>query len=103
MARIVKYFELNNRLYPGTPRSGLNIRQLLNPIFFSPVIRHQDMKRQLSRRQRAKDFAVARRLKSQYVPLCHVDKTVYLCEYNSQLDREVVYPYELRVALSGGL
>ena len=57
------------------PKCGaLNVRQLLNPIFFCPVRRHPDMKRQTSRRQRTKDVAAARRLKlaSQYVPLCKV-------------------------------
>jgi len=52
-------------------KPALNMRQLLNPLVFSPTIRHPDMKRQASRRQRAKDLAAARRLKlefQEYVP-----------------------------------
>lgn len=60
------------------PRKSLNIRQLLNPLFFAPVTRHPDTTRQRGARQRAKDLAAARRLKAQYVPLCDVDRTVYL-------------------------
>jgi SRSO17 transposase len=52
--------------------SALNMRQLLNPIFFSIDQRHPDMKRQHSRRQRSKDLAATRRLKAQYIPLCRV-------------------------------
>ena len=52
--------------------SALNMRQLLNPIFFSIDQRHPDMKRQHSRRQRSKDLAAARKLKMAYVPLCKV-------------------------------
>ena len=59
---------------------NLNMRQLLNPLFFSRDIRHPDSTRQRGARQRAKDLAVARRLKEQYVPLCFVDSTIYLWE-----------------------
>ena len=59
---------------------NLNMRQLLNPLFFSRDIRHTDSTRQRGARQRSKDLAAARRLKEQYVPLCFVDSTVYLWE-----------------------
>ena len=59
---------------------NLNVKQLLNPLFFAPVTRHPDATRQRGARQRAKDLAAARRLKVQYVPLCSVDRTVYLWE-----------------------
>lgn len=51
------------------PRAGLNMRQLLNQIFFSPAVRHPDMKRQRTRRQVAKDRRAARVLKSAPVEL----------------------------------
>ena len=51
---------------------NLNMRQLLNPLFFSRDIRHPDASRQRGARQRAKDLAAARRLKMQYVPLFYV-------------------------------
>jgi hypothetical protein len=54
------------------------MRQLLNPLFFSRNVRHPDSTRQRGARQRAKDLAAARRLKAQYVPLCAVDRTVWL-------------------------
>jgi hypothetical protein len=38
----------------------LNMRQLLNPIFFSPVIRHPDMTRQRKAKQRARELKQAR-------------------------------------------
>jgi hypothetical protein len=103
--KIIKCFEWRGQLYSGTPRTGLNMRQLLNPIFFCPVRRHPDMKRQPSRRQRSRDLAAARRLKleAQYVPLCKVDRTVYRVEYDWHLDREVVRPYELGAAIGGRL
>ena len=48
----------NHRMPP------LNVRQLLNPIFFSPVERHPDSTRQRSARRRTKALAQARKLKS---------------------------------------
>ena len=54
-------------------RSALNIRQLLNPIFYPPrVTRHPDQKRQRSVCRRDRALAAARRLKAEsaYVPLC---------------------------------
>ena len=60
------------------PRKGLNMRQLLNPLFFSPVAHHPDATRQRGARLKAKDLTAARRLKAQYVPLCRVDRTVWI-------------------------
>ena len=63
----------------GHFRGGnLNMRQLLNPLFFAREVHHPDMTRQRSARRRAKDLAAARKLKHEYVPLCYVDRTVYL-------------------------
>ena len=81
--------------------SSLNIRQLLNPIFFSPISCHPDMKRQRCRKQRAKDLTAARRLKRMAVSLDRVDTTIYLVEYDNWLDREVVKPYDLRTMIGG--
>ena len=63
------------------PRKSLNIRQLLNPLFFTPTTRHPDPTRQRGARQKAKDLAAARRLKAQYVPLCFVDRSCYIPDY----------------------
>jgi hypothetical protein len=45
---------------------GLNMRQLLNPIFFGVDRRHPDMKRQRSRRARSRQLAQARALKARF-------------------------------------
>ena len=86
--KIIKCFEWCGQLYLGTSRKNLNVRQLLNPIFFTPAVRHPDMKRQPSRRQRSKDLAAARALKlaCAYVPLCRVDRTVYLRDFHDWAD-----------------
>ena len=47
------------------PGTGLNVRELLNPLFYSVDTRHPDMKRQRSRRQRSRALDAARRLKTQ--------------------------------------
>jgi hypothetical protein len=60
---------------------NFNMRQLLNPLFFSHDVRHPDATRQRCARQRAKDLAATRQLKMQYVPLCNVDRTVYIPDY----------------------
>jgi hypothetical protein len=39
---------------------------------------HPDASRQCKARQRSRYYRVARKLKTQYVPLCFVDPTVYL-------------------------
>ena len=57
---------------------NLNMRQLLNPLFYTRDVRHTDAKRQRKARQQAKDLRAARRLKTAYVPLCDVDRTVYI-------------------------
>jgi hypothetical protein len=59
-------------------KGGLNIRELFRPLFFEPVTRHPDMKRQRSRRQWSKDRAAARAFKAREVPLYFVDSTVCL-------------------------
>ena len=68
----------------NSPGLSLNVRQLLTPLFFpwGPPRRHPDMKRQASRRQRAKELRAARALKTMDVPLRMVDPTVYLRDYN---------------------
>jgi hypothetical protein len=67
----------------NSPGLALNMRQLLTPLFFPwGGKRHPDMKRQASRRQRAKELRAARALKAMDVPLRMVDPTVYLRDYN---------------------
>jgi hypothetical protein len=67
---------------------GLNVRQLLAPLFFPQGgTRHPDMKRQSSRRQRDRDLRAARALKTAYVPLRMVDPTVYL--WDRGIEKEV--------------
>lgn len=62
--KIVKIYDQKSLLNSSKP--GLNVRQLLNPLFFERACRHVDMKRQRSRHQRSKDMVQARRLK--YAP-----------------------------------
>jgi hypothetical protein len=73
-------------VYDDKWRCGLNVRQLLNPLFFDRDRRHPDMKRQASRRQRARDLRAARALKTRYVPLCAVDPT---CEIEDCVDNTI--------------
>lgn len=47
---------------------NLNMRQLLNPIFYSREVRHPDSKRQRCSRQRTLERSRARKLKSMEVP-----------------------------------
>ena len=56
---------------PRRPHLGgnLNVRQLLNPIFYAPVDRHPDAKRQRKARLRARALRQARELKAAAVPL----------------------------------
>jgi hypothetical protein len=62
--KIIKLFVGRaGHVYPGVG-PALDIRQLLNPIFFERVCRHVDMKRQRSRRLRSKALVQARRLKT---------------------------------------
>ena len=56
----MKIIELN----PLRPSAHLNMRQLLNPIFFAPVVRHPDHKRQRCARLRARSLRQARELKA---------------------------------------
>ena len=61
---------------------NLNMRQLLNPLFYDGAWllpkRRPDSTRQRKARQKARDLRAARKLKAAYVPLCDVDRTVYL-------------------------
>ena len=49
---------------------NLNIRQLLNPIFFDRSVKHPDQKRQRNRRLRAKELRQARELKESLTYSC---------------------------------
>ena len=64
--KIINVYDDKSCLNPW--RRGLNIRQLLNQLFFDRNRRHPDMKRQASRRQRAMDLRAARALKARDVP-----------------------------------
>lgn len=64
-------------LYPNRYAS-LNVRSLLVPIFFARKAKHPDSSRQTKARRRELDRFQARGLKAVYVPLCKVDRTVYL-------------------------
>jgi hypothetical protein len=77
---------------------GLNVRQLLNPIFFERPCRHVDMKRQRSRHQRSKDLAQARRLKMSYVPLWSVPPpdlpgNLYRRLISADIAKKLSFPY----------
>jgi hypothetical protein len=78
--KIVKVYGTKSCLNPWKPT--LNIRQLFNSIFFEREQRHHDMKSQRSRRRRSLDLHQARALKAAYVPLCLVDRTIYLERFN---------------------
>lgn len=98
---MTKIVEVSGFRFPNC-RGGLNVRQLLNLIFFLPINHHPNMTRQRRRKQRAKDLTAARRLKGMAVPLDQVDTTVYLVEYDNWLDREVVKSYDLRTMIGSG-
>jgi hypothetical protein len=51
---------------------GLNIAQLLNPIFYQPITRHPDSKRQRRARVEARALRAGRLLKAAPVPLSKV-------------------------------
>ena len=55
--------------YVGRPKPPLNMRQLLNPIFFECVTSHADSKRQRAARVRTRAYAQARALKAMSVSL----------------------------------
>jgi len=63
---------------------NLNLRQLLNPLFFSRDINHLDSTRQRKARQRARDLKAARALKAAAVPLRKVDPTIYLRRFDGE-------------------
>jgi hypothetical protein len=69
---------MTNIICINEPRRNLNVRQLLNPIFFTPVRCHPDSKRQRKARQRALTLRRVRALKALSPPLREVDPTVYL-------------------------
>ncbi len=61
---------------------NLNIRQLLNPLFYDgawlrPLSKHPDRKRQRKARLKALALHQARSLKAMEVPLRLVDRTIY--------------------------
>jgi hypothetical protein len=49
---------------------NLNMKQLLNPIFFERTIKHPDSKRQRNRRLRAKELRQARAAKRNLTLFC---------------------------------
>jgi hypothetical protein len=59
--KIIKIYEPS----PFHNTRALNMRQLLNPIFFSVDCRHPDQKRQRSSRRRTRALRNARNLKAQ--------------------------------------
>jgi hypothetical protein len=65
---------------PGRPHLGgnLNVRELLNPLFYTPTTHHPDRKRQRGARLRARALKQARELKARDIPLREVDPTVYV-------------------------
>jgi hypothetical protein len=77
--------------YTRPHRGGnLNVRQLLNSLFYSHDVRHPDSKRQRAARRRSKDYRVARMLKARYVPLYQVDRTVYLLDRDWLVEKAMV-------------
>jgi hypothetical protein len=90
--KIIKIYDKKSCLNPFM--HGLNVRKLLNPIFFGRVCRHMDMKRQRSRRQRSKDLAQARRLKTSYVPLWSVSlPDIPDGIYRADITKKLSFPY----------
>lgn len=79
-------------VYPRRRRGSLNIRSMLNLIFYDgafPMAKcHPDSTRQRGARRKALDRHAARKLKRQYVPLYRVDPTVYL-EERDYMDRPI--------------
>jgi hypothetical protein len=91
MSRIIVVPDFNRRWCGG----NLNMRQLLNPIFYDGAWapkRRPDSTRQRKARQLAKDLRAARRLKAEYVPLVMVDRTIYLDETLRQRSRIIECP-----------
>jgi hypothetical protein len=85
--KVIKIYDQKSCL---VPRPSLNVRQLLNPIFFTgtwplPSKKHPDSTRQRCAIQRARGLTAARELKRrfEYIPLCLVDRTVYLRDYDT--------------------
>ena len=67
--QIVRVYDKLSYLNPSSGHGpALNIRQLLNPLFFSVAKRHPDSKRQRCARLRARALKQARELKTMHVP-----------------------------------
>ena len=76
-----------NRPFLG---GDLNIRQLLNPIFFSRDVKHPDRKRQRRTRLRNKAIQAARELKRMEVPRLLIPPVeLYRYDYVSDSWREL--------------
>ena len=72
--KVIKIYDQKSYLVPCP---SLNVRQLLNPIFFAGAWppsskKHPDSTRQRRAIQRARGLATARWLKAQIIPLCRV-------------------------------
>lgn len=68
------------------PPNRIDARALLQAMWSAlPSCRrkkkHPDGDRQRTARRKSLERREARKLKAQYVPLCFVDPTIYLCEY----------------------
>jgi hypothetical protein len=72
---------------PWQRGNNLNVRQLFNPLFFTPNRRHPDQKRQRKARLKARTLRQARELKARAVPLRLVDPTVYPRRWNDVVGR----------------
>ena len=77
--------------YVGRPRPPLNMRQLLNPIFFERTVAHTDTKKQRKARIRTRAYAQARALKAMPVPLRDVAPPDPLTRYDCVSDSYVSY------------
>jgi hypothetical protein len=98
MTKIIEVHRALGRPFLG---GNLNMRELLNLLFFTPERRHPDRKRQRKARLRALTLRRLRALKTAPVPLRDVDPTVYLVQYDAHLDREVIKEYALRCEIGG--
>jgi hypothetical protein len=66
MSAIVKIYNAKSCLNHRAP--ALNMRQLLNPLFYSHDVRHPDRKRRRKARVKARALRQARKLKAVAVP-----------------------------------
>lgn len=79
-------------IYDQLRHPPLNMRQLLNPIFFQRDRRHPDHKRQRCSKLRAKALRQAREYKARYIPLCHVPLPATFDEWEAGDGRWVTQP-----------